>query len=114
MTFPNVKNNIGYGLNGATGTFTAPRSGYYEFTFTCSTMWEVTSHYVEIMKNGIKEFRVQVRSAQNLENIASALGTTFQLMLNNDDYVQLLIWKGFIYSGPNGVTIFTGKYLRPL
>ena len=114
MTFPNVKNNIGYGLNGATGTFTAPRSGYYEFTFTCNTMWEAKSHYIDIMKNGIKEFRVNLRSAKDLENISSALGTTFQIMLNSDDYVQLLIWKGLLQSWPDGATIFTGKYLRPL
>ena len=114
LTFPNVMHNIGNGLNGATGTFSASVSGYYEFTFTCYSTWEVQSHHIEIQKNGRNEFHAQVRTSASRVDISNGFGTTFQLMLKTSDTVKLYVSEGQLYSGPNEVTMFTGKYLRPL
>ena len=113
LYFNKIWTNIGNGFNG--NSFTAPKSGYYEFTFSCKHTHK-GHNSVGVRKNNHLELAIM--GDYNHGGYAGGhdinYGTTFQMALNEHDIVQLYVKQGKISSDSDANRIFTGKFLRTL
>ena len=110
MIFDKVVLNVGDAYDPESGTFTAPKSGYYAFFF--SGQKHKNSSWIEIYvkKNGASEFQIlDPPKYDEKRNINSH----FVLQLNENDEVNLEIHNGDISNGEKRVT-FTGHLISAI
>ena len=112
MTFQNFHVNIGNTFDLSTGTFTAPVSGIYEFTFSGNTDSSVNCR-IKVYKNENEDFHSFYDSG-GLNNISqyANLGSTWIVLLDAGDTIKLKVDGGKLYSDSAANRILTGKLLE--
>ena len=104
ITYNQIWENVGDGLDMSTGIFTCPVSGTYKFTFTADAL-NHGADSAEVLLNGLHQFLIY----SNIDgNIHSNLSHTWTLTLKQNDIVNLRVGDGEIFVNSNLRITFTG------
>ena len=104
ITYNQIWENVGDGLDMSTGIFTCPVSGTYKFTFTADAL-NHGADSAEVLLNGVHQFLIY----SNIDgNIHSNLSHTWTFTLKQNDIVNLRVERGEIYLDRNLRITFTG------
>ena len=104
ITYNQIWENVGDGLDITTGGFTCPVDGTYKFTFTANGYRE-NADGAEVLLNGVHQFLIY----SNIDgNIHSNLSHTWTFTLKQNDIVNLRVLQGQIYLDGNLRITFTG------
>ena len=111
MTFKRFHVDSGNTFDLSTGTFTAPVSGVYEFSFTGNTASD-NSCLIQIYKNGSNKLHsFYTRGGLNSEPYAN-LASSWIVSLDAGDTIRLKVYSGTLYSDSSTNRILTGKLLE--
>ena len=115
MTFQEFHVNNGNTFDLSTGTFTAPVSGVYEFTFSGNTDPK-TKCSIEVHKNGDKVLSFYDTGGhygeKSSQDIFANFGSSWIVSLNIEDTIKLKVNGGKLYSSSYYNRILTGKLLE--
>ena len=104
ITYNQIWENVGDGLDMSTGIFTCPVSGTYKFTFTADA-YNPSYNSAEVLLNGVHQFLIY---SQIDGNVHSNLSHTWTFTLKQNDIVNLRVERGEIYLDGNLRITFTG------
>lgn len=113
IPFGTVLVNDGNGFNPALGTFTAPRSGAYVFSFTVASMVEDTGllyHKVDLVLEGEPKAAVWENNREDFQDSATQYVI---LQLNKGNQIYLRLVSGRKICTTLDSTIFSGFMLYP-
>ena len=99
--------NVGGGMDLSSGVFTAPRDGYYFFSFMGDDNSETEYAFVFLRKNGSI---VAIGVAYNMDHNTVAMSSILQLAKGDEVDVGL---DGSLFSSSLGYIHFTGHLLSP-
>ena len=94
IPFPTIKYNVGGGFN-ANGTFTAPVSGTYFFSFNGVNEKNTSFALVKLRLNGIEQNTWSIAAANSYLWETMTLDST--LNLTKGDRVELFLYTGKLY-----------------
>jgi hypothetical protein len=97
---------VGGGMNLATGVFTAPIVGVYQFTGTWRDWYTSDNANVKIRKNGAVIARTYSHTADD-----NSFGMTVLLSLAKGDTVESYLEDGRVYSSSDRLVHFTGHLI---
>ncbi|KAI5099036.1 complement C1q-like protein 2 [Silurus meridionalis] len=116
ISYCNVTLNHGYGYNPSLGTFTAPRSGLYSFSYTVysnlGAEGERIYHKVQLMKEGQVIASSWEDNREDSEDSATQT-VLLQLKRGNQVYVELVLGR-FLCADTQGYNSFSGFLVYPL
>ena len=104
ITYNQIWENVGDGLDMSTGIFTCPVSGTYKFTFTANA-YKPGGDSAEVLLNGVHQFLIFSHVDGNDH---SNLSHTWTFTLKQNDIVNLRVEHGQIYLDHNLRITFTG------
>ena len=107
ITYNELIHNEGSGMHAASGTFTAPQGGVYFFTISAVSNGSSKDLYIDVIKNGNKEFDIDDRSEADMTNVSYQ----WMLRLNQGDSVKLRVAPGSdsLYVDADDQVHFTGQ-----
>ncbi len=96
INYQEVIVNIGNGIDGETGVFTAPVDGSYQFSFYAVITADSNGGYVSmwVYKNG--EHNLHFTQATEASQAFNQLSPTWQMLLKKGDQIHLKLHKGVI------------------
>ena len=104
ITYNQIWENVGDGLDITTGIFTCPVDGTYKFTFTADA-YDVGYDSAEVLLNGVRQFLIYSEIDGNHH---SNLSHTWTFTLKQNDIVNLRVFDGELYINVNFRITFTG------
>ena len=104
ITYNQIWENVGDGLDITTGIFTCPVDGTYKFTFTADA-YDAGPDYAQVLLNGVHQFLIY--SAID-GNIHSNFSHTWTFTLKQNDIVNLRVNQGELFLDHNIRITFTG------
>ena len=104
ITYNQIWENVGDGLDITTGIFKCPIDGTYKFTFTADA-YTADADGAEVLLNGVRQFLIY---SDNDGNHHSNLSHTWTFTLKQNDIVNLRVFYGELYINVNIRLTFTG------
>ena len=106
ITYNQIWENVGDGLDMSTGIFTCPVSGTYKFTFTADAYAAgAAADSAQVLLNGVHQFLIYSYIDGNHH---SNLSHTWTFTLKQNDIVNLRVERGEIFLDANIRITFTG------
>ena len=90
ITFTDVPINIGDGMDRLTGTFTAPVSGVYSFSFSAQAAEDDPFTDIMVYKNDEYQFRISDHNKNEQTNMPN-IGYSWYMQLEQNDRVYLKV-----------------------
>ena len=108
LIFDVIKANPGLGLHSTTGVFTAPKSGFYVFTWTIR-VYNNNFHSVELVVNGQVNGAVYVHGGTGEDDMSSSIAVVY-VSERGDVFLRTRIGhnQGVIESNSYGYSSFAG------
>ena len=105
ITFSDTKANVGNGMDSATGVFTVPVTGIYEFSFSAYFYHFLSYTGVIIYKNGEYQFRIHDQNlVDNDFPHYHSIGNTWTMSLLQNDQIHLKLEGNPLAFNPNYVS----------
>ena len=113
ITFTDVPINIGDGMDRLTGTFTAPVSGLYSFSFSAQASNDDPYTDIKVYQNDEDQFRISDHNKNEQKNMPN-IGYTWYMELNQNDRVYLKVISNALFCRESHFTWFNGHLLKAL
>ena len=113
VTYTGLVENVGGGMDTATGIFTTPQDGLYMFSFSGVT--HRREDYIvrlRIYKNGGEEFDIYTSQNKEYDVFESTISHTWLSDLKVGDKIQLKLEQGYMFSDDDVRISFNGYLVK--